>query len=325
MAIGAINALRVIGVVTVGLLLAGCGGTSGPSGSAPGGGTGAAVGSAQSNTITDVKGRTVTVDGPPQRVVCLVSLCEDMLLELGLRPVAVTGELISHPVFLGEEGKAVPTVPGGFLEPDVEAIIGMRPDLVIGLFQSHDGLAPALEGVAPLWIIESDSIDDSLAYQRDMGTLTGRAQQAAASEQRFRDRLAAAEKAASKDKTAGLLLGLDGDFEVIAGSYVGDLMRRLFTYPWEVREGPLGGSPYSLEEMISINPDILFILSYHNADPNGPPLSEVLKSNPLWGQLKAVRNGAVHEVNTGLWGNGRGTRSLGAVAEEALKLANPSR
>ncbi|MGH3611723.1 MAG: ABC transporter substrate-binding protein [Pseudonocardia sp.] len=102
-------------------------------------------------------------------------------------------------------------------------------------------------------------------------------------------------------------------------------MGRLFTYPWEIREGPLGGSPYSLEEMIAINPDILFVLSYNNADPNGPPLSEVLAQNPLWGQLKAVQNGAVHEVNTDLWGNGRGTRSLGATAEEALELAGAAR
>lgn len=312
---------RVVGLLAAGVLLAGCGGTSSTSGED----AGAGIGGGQSNTVIDVHGRTVTVDGPPQRVVCLVSLCEDMLLELDMRPVAVTGELISHPAFLGEEGNSVPRVPGGFLDPDVEAIIGYQPDLVIGLFQQHDGLAPALEGVAPLWIIESDSIDDSLAYLRDMGTLTGRSAQAAASEQRFRDRLAVAEGAASKDLTAGVLLGLDGEFEVIAGTYLGDLMGRLFTYPWEVRQGPLGGSPYSLEEMVSINPDVLFVETYHNADPNGPPLSSALADNPLWGQLKAVQNGAVYEVNTGLWGNGRGTRSLGAVAEEALELADSSR
>ncbi len=158
-----------------------------------------------------------------------------------------------------------------------------------------------------------------------MGTLTGRTEQADASEERFRDRLAQAEQAASKDLVAGTLLGLDGEFEVIAGDYLGDLMGRLFTYPWEVRNGPLGGSPYSLEEMVRIDPEILFVLTYNNADPDGPPLSEVLAANPLWGQLAVVRNGAVHEVDTGLWGNGRGTRSLGAVAEQALELAAADR
>lgn len=314
-----------IGLMTITALVAGCGGTAGSPGSAPSDEAEAAGNGGQSNEITDVQGRTVTVDGPPERVVCLVSLCEDMLLELDMVPVAVTGELISHPVFLGEDGADVPTVPGGFLEPDVEAIIGLEPDLVIGLFQQHDGLAPALDGVAPLWIIESNSIDDSLQYLRDMGTLTGRTEEAAASEQRFSDRLAAAEEAAAKDLTAGLLLGLDGDFEVIAGGLLGDLMGRLFSYPWEMRDGPLGGSPYSLEEMISVDPDILFVLSYNNADPDGPPLSETLADDPLWGQLAAVQNDAVYEVDTGLWGNGRGTRSLGAVAEEALDLANAGR
>ncbi len=318
----AIYVRKVIVLVGAVLLLVGCGGTPDAPAAPPGGATGAAGNAVQADTITDVKGRTVTVEGPPERVVCLVSLCEDMLLELGLRPVAVTGDLISHPAFLGEEGKDVSSVPGGFLNPDVEAIIGFQPDLVIGLFQQHDGLAPALDGVAPLWIIQSDSVEDSIRYLRDLGILTGRTREAAASEQRFRDRLATAEGAATKNLEVGVLIGLDGDFEVITGSYLSEVVARLFTYPFEARTaGPIGGSPYSLEEMVAIDPDMLFVLTYNNADPNGPPLSEVLARNPLWGQLTAVRTGAVHEVDTGLWGNGRGTRSLGAVAEEALRLA----
>lgn len=317
-------ARTVTGLVTASLLLvASCGGSPGTSGATAG--DAGEEARSESISITDVRGDTVTVDAPPERVVCLVSLCEDLLLELGMRPVAVTGDLISHPTFLGAEGDKVPRVPGGFLEPDVEAIIGMEPDLVIGLFQAHDGLAAALDGVAPLWIIQTDSLDDSLAYLRDMGTLTGRTEQAAASEQRFSDRLAAAENAASKDFTAGVLFGLDGDFEVSTGGELSDLMGRLFTYPWEERQGPLGGSPYSLEEMVSVDPDILFVLTYNEADPDGPPLSDVLGDNPLWGQLTAAREGAVYEVDTGLWGNGRGTRSMGAVAEEALELADSAR
>ncbi|MGH8905640.1 MAG: hypothetical protein ACRD0K_03795 [Egibacteraceae bacterium] len=42
-----------------------------------------------------------------------------MLLELGMRPVARTGEQLEHPAFLGEEASEVPQVPGGFLSPDV--------------------------------------------------------------------------------------------------------------------------------------------------------------------------------------------------------------
>jgi len=105
-----------------------------------------------------------------------------------------------------------------------------------------------------------------------------------------------------------VFIGLDGNFEVITGSHLDDVMARLFTYPFEVRTpGPISGSPYSLEEMVAINPDILFVLTYNNADPNGPPLSEILTRNPLWGQLTAVRTSAVHEVNTDPWGHGRGT------------------
>lgn len=85
---------------------------------------------------------------------------------------------------------------------------------------------------------------------------------------------------------------------------------------------PVSLCPTASSEIVTIDPDILFVETYNNADPKAPPPSEILARNPLWGQLTAVRTGAVHEVNTGLWGTGRGTRSLGAVAEEALKLAD---
>lgn len=50
-----------------------------------------------------------------------------------LRPVRrPPAGLIPHPAILGVEGDSVPRVPGGFLDPDVEAIIGYQPDLVIG-------------------------------------------------------------------------------------------------------------------------------------------------------------------------------------------------
>ncbi len=213
-------------------------------------------------------------------------------------------------------------MPGGFLDPDVEAIIGYEPELVIGLYQSHEGLAAALEGSASLWIIESPSIEDSIQYLRDLGTLTGRQEQAAEAEQRFREKLAGAERQARKDLTALVVFGYpDGSFQIATGSYLGEVLERLFDYPWEQRGEVIGVSPYSVEEIVATDADVLFVMTY-TSDPSDPGFSEVLVDDPLWGQLTAVRNGAVHEVSSDLWGNGRGTRSLGEVATEARELVN---
>lgn len=275
---------------------------------------------ATASTITDVRGNTITVDAPPERVLCLVSLCDDMLLELGMRPVARTGELLEHPAFLGDEAAQVPKVPGGFLDLDVESIIGMEPDLVIGLFGSHDTLAPALSGTAPLWLTDSNSIEESIRYLRDLGALTGRGEQAVAAETAFRDKLATA--TVDRDTTALVIFGQGGTFEIGTGGYLGELLGRLYDFPWQQTGEFVGSSPYSVEEIAGTGADVIFALN-HNADPAAPSYAATLAQDPLWQQISAVRTGAMHEVSPDLWGNGRGTRSLGAVLDEAQSLTAP--
>jgi iron complex transport system substrate-binding protein len=240
-----------------------------------------------------------------------------MLLELGMRPVARTGELLEHPAFLGPEAARVPKVPGGFLDPDVESIIALRPDLVIGLAGSHDGLAPALAGTAPLWVTESNSIEDSIRYLRDLGALTGRGEQAVAAEKAFRDELAAAP--VDRDTTALVVFGADGTFEIGTGSYLGELLGSIYDFPWQQTGQYVGSSPYSVEEIAAVGADVVFTMDY-NSDPAAPSFGSTMAQDPLWQQLAAVRDGEVHEVSADLWGNGRGTRSLRLVLGEALAL-----
>lgn len=267
-------------------------------------------------TITDVLGKIVTVAKPPERVVCLVNLCDDMLIELGMRPVATTGRLLADPNFLGAGASSVPMVKGGFLNPDIEDIIGLKPDLVIGLNITHDPLIEPLKAIAPVWIVNPNSIEDSIRYLRDLATLVSKPAEEVVAEQRFRDKLAAATAKADKSVKAVVVEGVDDKFFVIAGGYTGDLLGRIYDYPWPQRNGEQE-SVYSLEEVIATGADVMFVLTY-NSKAEDPKFSEVLVKDPLWKQLNAVKNGKVHEVDTGLWGSGRGTRSLGIVIDEAL-------
>ncbi len=121
--------------------------------------------------ITDAKGVTVSLPKPPEKIVCLVALCDDILVELGMTPTATNSQVLAHPKFLGEKKAAeIPVVPGGFLGPEVEAILSHRPDLVIGLADTHGKLAPALKGATTFWPVQPD-----LAGQRRLPAGPGRA------------------------------------------------------------------------------------------------------------------------------------------------------
>ncbi|MFI1016227.1 ABC transporter substrate-binding protein [Streptomyces sp. NPDC020965] len=309
---------RWTAAAVLGTLLVGCGATD-----EGGGGAGEADGKTDisvktitaAREITDTRGVTVSTPRPPRRVVCLVALCDDMLAELGMTPVATNSRLLAHPRFLGPAKAAkIPVVPGGFLSPEAEAILSYRPDLVIGLKDTHGKLAPALRGATTFWPVQPARWQDSVGYLRDLAALTGRTGQGETAERAFRSKLARAEGERS-GKTALVIFGSDENFGVATpgNDVAAGLLPKIAHYPWQSRG--VDGS-YSMEEILARDVDVLFVetLSFGGADGK---LSEKLAENPLWSRIPAVRSGSVHEVDSEVWAKGRGTRSLGIVLDEA--------
>ncbi|MGK5631624.1 ABC transporter substrate-binding protein [Streptomyces sp. URMC 123] len=316
------NALRwTAALAAAGALMTGCGpGPTGSGGERAAGGDAAAslppvAPVAAADTVTDVHGVKVAPRQKPRRVVCLVALCDDMLAELGMEPVATNSALLAHPKFLGKDRAGrVPVVPGGFLSPEVEAILSHKPDLVIGLKDTHGKLAPALAGATTFWPVQPGTWQDSVRYLRDLAALTGRGDRAVAAETRFRQKLAAA-RAARSDRTALIVFGSDENFGVATpgNDVAAGLFPEFADYPWKSRgvEGT-----YSLEEILAKDVDVLFVETISFGAP-GQKLSEKMAKNPLWARIPAVRNGKVVEVDPEVWAKGRGTRSLGIVLDEA--------
>ncbi|WP_159940191.1 MULTISPECIES: ABC transporter substrate-binding protein [unclassified Nocardiopsis] len=278
-------------------------------------------------SITDPRGTAVELDAVPERVVCLVALCDDILLELGLEPAASTSaNLLAHPAYLGED-HGVPIIPGGFGGEDVEEILRQEPDLVIGLAGSHEGLVPALSETTTVWLTDSRSWNDSVEYLRNVAALTDRGQEQAAAEQAFYDTLAQAQATAAEtgrdELTPIVIYGSDGSFQVDSrGSIVGGLLGEIFDYPWEDRATgghQAGGSDYSMEEILAGDPDVIFLESF-TFSPEDTTLSEQFAEDPVWNRITAVRNGDVHEVDLAPWATGRGTRALTVVIEDAMEL-----
>ncbi|MGA5600870.1 ABC transporter substrate-binding protein [Streptomyces griseoincarnatus] len=303
----------------VGSLLVGCGTSSeepANGGAKPTARTEVTVEPIKATTeLTDTNGVTISLKKEPERIVCLFALCDDILTELGIVPTATNSALLAHPDFLGEEKtKEVDIIPGGFIAPEVEAILSHKPDLVIGLGDTHGKLAPALKGATTFWAMQPETWQDSVGYLRDTAALTGRTAQGEKAERTFRTKLAAAEKTPS-DKTALIIYGSDENFGVATpeGDVAASLFPKIADYPWKSRG--VEGS-YSLEEILAKDVDVLFVETLSFGDAEGK-LSEKLAGNPLWSKIPAVRNGDVHEVNSEVWAKGRGTRSLGIVLDEA--------
>lgn len=297
------------------LALAACAGTtSSPSASSP-----------NASTVTDGSGTSVTVRSPVSRVVCLTGICDDALLELGLRPVASreagAHDLLAQPQFLGPaEAEKIPTVGGSFGQENVEDIITARPDLVIGLEGVHDELRSAIQQAAPLYLVKAGKYQDSLDFLTWLGKATGRQQQAAAAVQRFQGKVTAARQQPSS-LTSIAIGGVDANFDVNTdSSLLGSVLALVGNYPWKETAGGShepGTANYSLEQILQTNPDVIFVETIAVSATPPTPISKLLAANPVWGQLKAVKNGHVVETNSLIWATGRGTRSLGIILDQA--------
>ena len=281
-------------------------------------------------SLTDSTGELLTFTSPPVRVACLTEICPDIMAELGLEPVAVNDPLSSDPRFFGSKADGFRVIGGSFFEPSLEDIAAAEPDLVIGLGGVHDGLRDALRPIAPLYIVNPLTYEDSINYLKEVGAAMGRSAEAEEAAQRFLSKLEDYRARSPKDRTALVMYGSDVNFGIdTEGALTGGLLAQVTGYPWP-KPSPdqgghaSGGMQFSLEGVLSVDPDVIFVQTIAFPGFQPPPLAEQLADNPLWGELRAVQNGEVHEVSFGLWSTGRGTRSLGLVLDEAMPLLYPS-
>jgi iron complex transport system substrate-binding protein len=148
-------------------LLAACGerGSDGARASAP-----PAADSAVS--LVDDAGRTVTLRGPARRIVALVPSVTETVVALG-----AADRLVARTDF--DHGPAVDRLPsiGGGLDPSVETLVSLHPDLVLGWeTNGRPELRNRLTALGiPVFSIKTEDTTDVFRAVRSLGRLTGRA------------------------------------------------------------------------------------------------------------------------------------------------------
>ncbi|HBT71526.1 MAG TPA: iron citrate ABC transporter substrate-binding protein, partial [Lysinibacillus sp.] len=98
-------------------------------------------------------------------------------------------------------------------------------------------------------------------------------------------------------------------------SYDGELLEQL-----GLKVAIQNEQPYvemSLEQLVEINPDVLLL-----ANNEGKLLTDEWKENPLWKDLKAVKNEQIYSVDRDLWTRFRGIISAEAIAKDTLTKLN---
>ncbi|HYW49929.1 MAG TPA: helical backbone metal receptor, partial [Gemmatimonadaceae bacterium] len=248
------------------------------------------------------------VTAPAKRVAALISSSVDIIVALGAadriaaRTRYDTSNVVSRAVSVG-----------GGLDPSVEVLLSARPDLFI----AWSGLATApvvsrMRAVGvPVYLVDTKDTTAMFATVRDIGALLGIAPRATAAATALRTELREVQRGAAgrPRPTAVYVISRSPVIVAAAKSYMAQLVSVAGAdNPFADLKGEF--PTLSLESFLARDPDVLIV----GRRDDGTRQLDRLRATPGWRDLRAVKRGAVIEVDGEQWG--RPTLHVGALTRD---------
>ncbi|MDR5904535.1 iron-siderophore ABC transporter substrate-binding protein [Franzmannia qiaohouensis] len=260
-------------------------------------------------------------DERPQRIVTLYQGATDSALALGLEPVGVVESWLERPMYryLRDELPADVRYLGLETQPDLEAVAGLAPDLIVGARYRHAGVYPLLSRIAPTLL--ADSAHDFEAMLELMGEASGRETEAREWLADWRSRVA------DFRCRAEARLGDAWPQRVSVVSFRGDHVRLYydgfarhvldqlgFQRPSGQQGSGWGIKLVSRETLPALDADAIFV--FMRDDAAVAELHREWTAHPLWRRLEAVERERVYYVDPVIWSMGAGILAAHRLLDE---------
>ena len=208
-----------------------------------------------SQLLTDHIGRQVTIPTTPKRIISICPAITETLFALGLQD-----EIIGRTKYcIFPEGivESVETV-GGTKEVKEEKIRALQPDLILAEKEENTlEIVHALEKIAPVFVLEVQSIQDAYRFTKTLGALTNKKSEAA----QLMDACKAVFPSSREQvKNAAYVIWRKPYMVVGKSTYINDVLHTLGFHNPFVKEG----SRYpavTKEGLADANLDVLFLAS----------------------------------------------------------------
>ncbi|MEO1430911.1 MAG: ABC transporter substrate-binding protein [Cyanobacteria bacterium J06633_8] len=245
--------------------------------------------SESSTTATQVKetqGSEAKIENA-KRVVALTSLSADIIHRLdATRLVGIPGSRLLRK---DERFKELPTVSEGRTPPNIEKIVALKPDLVIGAVGFHDQTFKKLKDVGITTLAsETNSWDALIKHTKDLAEATNT--DAKPLLEKYDSLL---KDIPTNNSSILVLVSSQPVLSPNKNSWTGDLLNKFNANNLTANlQGESIGQGYltlSEEKIIKENPEILLVV-----DPARAGVINQLKSKSFWNKLKAAQNEQVY-------------------------------
>ncbi|GIH74668.1 iron-siderophore ABC transporter substrate-binding protein [Planobispora longispora] len=319
------TALVAVAAVAV---LGACGTTETP---APEPAASGGTASAAPITVTDDRGKQITLDRPAAKVVALEWGEAEMVVSLGVMPVGVA-DVKGYGTWV-TAAKLDPSVKdvGTRQEPSVDSIAALQPDLIVMEASRDSALVPQLEKFAPVVVMTGSDGSDNLGRMRkDLKTIATALGKTAEADKLLADFDTALSEGKSKLAAAGFagkpFAIADGwkDGSKISirmfgkGALVSEVATQLgLVNGWKGEVDPAWGLGVTDVEGLTAlkDPGTRF---FYNASDGVDVFADGLASNAIWNKLPFVEKKQVTKLPDGIWTFG-GPLSCKQYAEALVK------
>jgi iron complex transport system substrate-binding protein len=237
-------------------------------------------------SVVDDAGHTVTLPHPARRIVSLVPSATETLLALGAR-----GALVGRNDF--DKGMGIDSLPsvGGGMDPSLERLVALRPDVVVGWNAGSDPAArQRIEALGiRLFALKTEDTTDVFRAVRSLGALTGRRTSADSLSASMRRGLADVAASVAGKPRPRVFFVVWNDPPMTAGprTYVAQLIGvagGTNTFADAARQWPT----VSLEEIVRRDPDVVVL---PQGEKGAAASIAALRGAPGWRELRAMKDG----------------------------------
>ncbi len=246
-------------------------------------------------TVVDDAGRSVILDGPPKRIMALAPSNTEILFALGAEDrVVAVDQWSDYP----PAAKAKPRISP--LNPSLEQIVRLRPDLILS---THGGAEPLLpleqQGIRVL-ILAPRTLEGVYQNILLIGRIVDAGGRAEWLVRAMRQRVAVVTARVQDAPRPRVFVELDGTdptrpFTAGPGSFI-DVLIRLAGGANVAAPSRTAWPQFSLEELLRADPDLIILGDA--LVPISPQTPEMVARRPRWNLLRAVRRGAIYPIET---------------------------
>ncbi|PYE49969.1 ABC transporter substrate-binding protein [Deinococcus yavapaiensis] len=264
---------------------------------------------------------TLDLNASAKRVVVLEYSFLDTLEALGVKAagaaIGTQGGDRGAPPYLAARTKGTASI-GSRAQPNLEAILAVKPDVILADAFVHTNLYPQLDRIAPTAAFQSrrGSYDDIMNQVLDIGRIVGKESAA----KRIVDeqaRLLQKAKAFAKRGAPGAVMAVatENSFTVHSTeAFVGSLIEKLGRKNLVKPQGTTTQYELSLEGLVALNPGTLVLFT----GVDEKPIVREWAKNPLWQKISAVQRGRVYEFDRDLWTRARGPIALKMMLAQSI-------